>query len=160
MRLVKSALSVAFFTILSRMTGFVRDVLMAKYIGTGLIMDALVIAIKIPSFLRRIFAEGAFNASFVPLFAGLNVESPQKAQDFMQHILSLMTAILIGVVIVFEIFMPLIVKIFLVGSKPELCQLAIFFSRLTFLFILLISLTALFSGGHIQVRSATPVKFC
>ena len=146
MRLVKSALSVAFFTILSRMTGFVRDVLMAKYIGTGLIMDALVIAIKIPSFLRRIFAEGAFNASFVPLFAGLNVESPQKAQDFMQHILSLMTAILIGVVIVFEIFMPLIVKIFLVGAKPELCQLAIFFSRLTFPFILLISLTALFSG--------------
>ncbi|RZI45897.1 murein biosynthesis integral membrane protein MurJ [Candidatus Finniella inopinata] len=146
MRLVKSALSVAFFTILSRLTGFVRDVLMAKYIGTGLVMDALVIAIKIPSFLRRIFAEGAFNASFVPLFASLNVESPQKAQDFMQHILTLMTTILIGVVIVFEIFMPLVIKVFLVGAKPELYHLAIFFSRITFPFILLISLTALFSG--------------
>jgi putative peptidoglycan lipid II flippase len=146
MRLVKSAIFVAFFTILSRITGFVRDVLMAKYIGTGLVMDALVIAIKIPSFLRRIFAEGAFNASFVPIFAGLNVESSERAREFMQQILGLMTAILITVVIVFEIFMPTIVHVFLVGAKAELCELAIFFSRITFPFILLISLTALFSG--------------
>ena len=112
MRLVKSALSVAFFTILSRMTGFVRDVLMAKYIGAGLVMDALVIAIKIPSFLRRIFAEGAFNASFVTLFAGLNVESRLKAQDFMQHILSLMTAILLGVVILLKFLCPWLFRFF------------------------------------------------
>lgn len=146
MRLVRSALSVSFFTILSRMTGFIRDVLMAKYIGTSLVMDALVIAIKIPSFLRRIFAEGAFNASFVPIFAGLNVESKHKAHEFIQNVLSLMTAILIGVVIIFELCMPAVVHIFLIGGKPELTQLAIFFSRITFPFILLISLTALFSG--------------
>lgn len=119
---------------------------MARYIGTSIIMDALVIAIKVPSFLRRIFAEGAMNSSFIPIFSSLLVESNDKAKTFFHDIFSLMTGILILVVILFEIFMPAILSFLFWGSPKELVELSIFFSRITFPFILLISLTALFSG--------------
>lgn len=146
MRMIKSALSVAMYTVLSRITGFLRDILMAKFIGAGVVMDALVIAIKVPSFLRRIFAEGAFNSSFVPIFSALNVTHKKEARAFVQDVLSLMTMILISVVVVFEIFMPAILGTFLLKASPEMLSLSIGFSRITFPFILLISLTALFSG--------------
>jgi putative peptidoglycan lipid II flippase len=146
-RMIKSALGVAFFTVISRLTGYFRDILMARFIGTSIVMDALVIAIKVPSFLRRIFAEGALNSSFVPIFSSLLIESHQKAKDFFHDVLSIMLTILIFVVIVFEIFMPNILSFIFTNSKKELVDLSIFFSRITFPFILLISLTALFSGA-------------
>ena len=95
MRLVSSALNVAFFTALSRLTGFFRDVLMAQYIGTSFVMDALVIAIKIPSFLRRIFAEGALNSSFVPIYSAMHVSQREEAKEFIKDIFSLMVGILV-----------------------------------------------------------------
>lgn len=146
MRLVSSALNVAFFTVLSRLTGFFRDVLMAQYIGTSFVMDALVIAIKIPSFLRRIFAEGALNSSFVPLYSAMHVSQKEEAKEFIKDIFSLMTGILILLILVFELVMPFIVTIMVPGVGEEVFSLAVSFSRITFPFILLISLTALFSG--------------
>ncbi len=146
MRLVSSALNVAFFTILSRLTGFLRDILMAQYIGTSKVMDALVIAIKIPSFLRRIFAEGAFNSSFVPIYSAMHVTQKSEAQEFIKDVFSLMTGILLVLIVVFELAMPLIVTLMVPGAEPEVFALAVSFSRITFPFILLISLTALFSG--------------
>jgi len=146
MRLVLSALNVAFFTILSRLTGFLRDILMAQYIGTGKVMDALVIAIKIPSFLRRIFAEGAFNSSFVPIYSSLFVTQKSDAGEFIKDVFSLMTSVLLVLIAVFEIVMPFVVTLMIPGAKPEVFALAVAFSRITFPFILLISLTALFSG--------------
>ena len=146
MKMIKSALGIALFTIISRITGYCRDILMARFIGTSVVMDTLVIAIKVPSFLRRIFAEGALNSSFVPIFSSLLVNSQSKAKQFLDDILSLMLFILIMVVIIFEILMPSILSFVLQNSARDFINLAIFFSRITFPFILLISLTALFSG--------------
>lgn len=146
MRLVSSALNVAFFTILSRVTGFLRDILMAQYIGTSFVMDALVIAIKIPSFLRRIFAEGAFNSSFVPIYSAMHVAQEHEAKEFIKDVFSLMTGILVVLILVFELVMPFIITIMVPGVSAEVFVLAVSFSRITFPFILLISLTALFSG--------------
>ena len=146
MRLVSSALNVAFFTILSRLTGFCRDILMAQYIGTSFVMDALVIAIKIPSFLRRIFAEGALNSSFVPIYSAMHVSQESEAKEFIKDIFSLMTGILILLIIIFELIMTFIVTLMIPGVGEEVFSLAVSFSRITFPFILLISLTALFSG--------------
>jgi putative peptidoglycan lipid II flippase len=146
MRLISSALNVAFFTILSRLTGFFRDILMAQYIGAGIIMDALVIAIKIPSFLRRIFAEGAFNSAFVPIFSSMLGITEEEAKQFVKDVFSLITGILIIVIIVFEVFMPYILPIVVPGFTDNVFELAVYFSRITFPFILFISLTALFSG--------------
>ena len=137
--MIRSAIGVAMYTIFSRATGFVRDILMANYIGTSIVMDALVIAIKVPSFLRRIFAEGAFNSSFIPIFSGLLIDDKEKANNFLADVLSIMTFLLIVVVLIFEIIMPNFLS-------PEFIKLTINFSRVTFPFILLISLTALFSG--------------
>ncbi|CAO5678336.1 MAG: putative lipid II flippase MurJ [Holosporales bacterium] len=147
MRMIKSALSVASFTIFSRLTGYFRDVLMAKFIGTSAVMDALVIAIKVPSFLRRIFAEGALNSSFIPIFSSLLVDDKNKAKSFLSDVLSIMVAILLFVVIAFEIFMPNILSVILKNSPNDFVELTVFFSRITFPFILLISLTAFFSGA-------------
>lgn len=144
--MIRSALGIAFFTVISRITGYCRDILMARYIGTSIIMDTLVIAIKVPSFLRRIFAEGALNSSFIPIYTSLLVSNEKKAKEFLDDVLSLMLFILIIVVVIFEIFMPSILSFILQNSQKDFINLAIFFSRLTFPFILLISLTALFSG--------------
>lgn len=146
MRLVSSALNVAFFTILSRLTGFFRDILMAQYIGTSFVMDALVIAIKIPSFLRRIFAEGALNSSFVPIYSAMHVSQENEAKEFIKDVFSLMTGILAVLIVVFEISMPFVVTVMVPGVSEDVFSLAVSFSRIMFPFILLISLTALFSG--------------
>ena len=139
MRLVSSALNVAFFTILSRLTGFFRDILMAQYIGTSFVMDALVIAIKIPSFLRRIFAEGAFNSSFVPIYSAMHVNQENEAREFIKDVFSLMTGILILLIVVVELVMPSVITVMVPGVNEEVFSLAVSFSRITFPFILLIS---------------------
>jgi putative peptidoglycan lipid II flippase len=146
MRLISSALNVAFFTVLSRCTGFLRDILMAQYIGAGVVMDALAIAIKIPSFLRRIFAEGAFNSSFVPIFSSVLGVNENEAKQFVKDVFSLITGILLLVIVIFEIFMPYILTAVVPGFEGQEFDLAVYFSRITFPFILFISLTALFSG--------------
>ena len=149
MSLIKSFTTVGTFTIVSRIFGFLRDFLMAEFIGAGLIMDALVIAIKVPSFFRRLFAEGAFNATFVPLFAGaLSTKGKQEAQTYAEEIMSFLVLIIIGLIIIFELFTPFCMSILTPGFKatPERFELAITFSRITFPYLLLISLTALYSG--------------
>lgn len=146
MRLISSALNVAFFTVLSRCAGFFRDILMAQYIGAGVIMDTLVIAIKIPSFLRRIFAEGAFNSSFVPIFSSMLGVNENEAKQFVKDVFSLITGMLLLVIVIFEVFMPYILTAVVPGFESNVLDLAVYFSRITFPFILFISLTALFSG--------------
>ena len=69
MRLLKSTAIIGSWTLISRILGLIRDILMAKYLGAGVINDALVTAVKLPNLFRRMFAEGAFNAAFVPLYS-------------------------------------------------------------------------------------------
>lgn len=149
MNLIRSITTVGGYTIGSRLCGFVREILTASLLGAGPAADALVIAIKLPSFFRRLFAEGAFNASFVPLFSGLLATKGAKgARDFAEHILTLWVGILFLLILATEIFLPTFLPYLLPGfvSTPERLSYAIEFSRITFPFIFFISLTALYSG--------------
>lgn len=149
MKLFKSIVTVGGFTMASRIFGFVRTILTASYLGATGISDALEVAIKIPSFLRRLFAEGAFNAAFVPLFAAqLAGEGEEAAKSFAEEILSIFICVLLVIVVLVEIFMPVLMPLFVPGftRTPERLHYAIEFTRVTFPFIFFISLTALYSG--------------
>ncbi|MDP3371614.1 MAG: murein biosynthesis integral membrane protein MurJ [Candidatus Paracaedibacteraceae bacterium] len=148
MALYRSFFTVGLLTILSRIVGFLREILTASLLGAGATSDALKIAMKLPSLFRRIFAEGAFNASFVPMFAALfsKPENRQEALTFAEQILSWLTLFLCILIIIVEIFLPSIFKILAPGFDPERLSLTIKFTRITFPFILFISLTAFYSG--------------
>lgn len=149
MKLIKSFLSVSGFTILSRITGFIRETLQAHYIGVNVVSDALTIAIKIPSLFRRIFAEGAFNVSFVPIFSQMLAKDGKKsALDFAQNIFSFLALSLIILVLVIEFFLPDLIPLFFRGlaQTPERLHLTIRFAKITFPFLFFISLSAFFSG--------------
>jgi len=149
MKLLRAMTTVGGFTMGSRVGGFVRDILIASILGAGPAMDALVVAIKLPSLFRRILAEGALNASFIPLFAGIaRTQGKQKAKEFAEAIFSILLVILIVLVVVFVALMPWILPICLPGFRqtPERLELAIQFCRITFPFIFFISLTALYGS--------------
>lgn len=121
----------------------------ANILGAGPVVDALVIAIKLPSLLRRILAEGAFNAAFVPIYASMIEEhGKEKAVTFAEQILSILVITLIAIVLIVEVLMPWLIPLFVPGfnATPERLELAITFTRITFPFIIFISLTALYSG--------------
>lgn len=149
MNLVRSITTVGGYTIGSRLFGFVREVLTASLLGAGAAADALVVAIKLPSIFRRLFAEGAFNASFVPLFAGLlATQGKEEAKSFAEQILTIWVGILFLLILGIELFLPVLMPFLVPGftSTPERLFYAIEFSRITFPFIFFISLTALYSG--------------
>lgn len=149
MNLVRSITTVGAYTIGSRLFGFVREILTASFLGAGIVSDALVVAIRVPSFFRRLFAEGAFNASFVPMFAGLYVEKgKEEAKYFAEQILSLWVIALIALVVIVELFLPQLLSVIVPGllEKSGRFYYVVEFSRITFPFIFFISLTALYSG--------------
>jgi putative peptidoglycan lipid II flippase len=149
MSFLKSASQISLWTVASRITGFFREVVAASYIGSGVFMDALVIAIKFPSFLRRLTAEGAFSVCFIPLFSGiLNKSGTESARRFASQIFFVLLSILGAVTVLFVIFAPQIVPFILPGLKesPERLAYAVFYSRVSFPFIIFISLTALYGG--------------
>ncbi len=149
MKLIKSIATVGNYTILSRIVGFLRDKIMAMYIGPGPVMDALSIAIKIPSFFRRLFAEGAFNAAFIPLFSGIiTTEGKKEARTYAEEIMAWLIFLIVGVIIIFEIFMPTIMHYLVYGFRntPDRMEIAITLTRITMPYLLVISLTALYGG--------------
>lgn len=149
MKILRSLTTVGGYTMGSRILGFVRDSLTAAFLGAGPVADALVIAVRLPSLLRRLLAEGAFNFAFVPMFAGKYTGNGKEgARHFAEEILSVLLVTLIALVIIIELIMPWIMPIFVPGFRatPERMQLAVQFTRITFPFILFISLTALYSG--------------
>ncbi len=149
MNLARSITTVGGYTIGSRVFGFVREVLTASFLGAGAAADALVFAIKFPAIFRRLFAEGAFNASFVPLFAGiLATKGKEEARTFAEQILTLWVGVLFLLILLIELFLPTLMPLLVPGfaSTPDRLFYAIEFSRITFPFIFFISLTALYSG--------------
>ena len=145
----KAFISISSFTIISRVLGFTRDLLLASIIGVGVTSDAFLIAFKLPNFFRRIFAEGAFNAAFVPLFSEiLHSDNKKDAILFAEKILSLLLLVTIIFVILAQVFMPSIIYVFAPGYSPgsEQSELTIKLSRLTFPYLILISLITLLSG--------------
>mgnify|MGYP001246383100 CR=1 FL=1 len=164
MALLRSIITVSSFTFLSRIFGFVRDMLVAAYLGAGPIADACFVAFKMPNFFRRLFAEGAFNAAFVPLFsAKLIDEGKSSALLFAGSVMSIMTTFLVVFVIIFQIAMPWLMYGFAPGfaDDPEKFGLAIDLTRVTFPYLLFISLVSLLGGilnsmGRFAAVAATP----
>ncbi len=149
MSLVKAVSTIAGYTMLSRIFGFVREMLVANFLGAGAASDAFFVAFKLPNFLRRLFAEGAFNAGFVPLFAGtLEEKGEDAARHFAEEIFAAMTLLLLVIVALAEIFMPWVVLAFAPGfdADPEKFALSVLLSRICFPYILFISLLTLYSG--------------
>ncbi len=165
MSLVRAAATVGSLTLLSRLLGFVRDLMIAAILGASGAADAFFVSFKLANLLRRLFAEGAFNAGFVPLFARtLEGEGEASAKSFAEAALSWMTAVLLVVVLLAEMAMPWLVRILASGFPPggDRFLLAVELSRITFPYLLFISLAALFSGvlnarGRFAAAAAAPV---
>ncbi|NBB71212.1 MAG: murein biosynthesis integral membrane protein MurJ [Alphaproteobacteria bacterium] len=149
MNLVRAAAVVGSNTMLSRVLGFVRDVAMANVLGAGVVSDAFFVAFKLANFLRRLFAEGAFNAAFVPMVSrALETNGPADARRFAGEALAGLALVLVLVVIAAELFMPELVGVLAGGYGPDdpRLPLAVELSHITFPYILLISLAALLGG--------------
>jgi putative peptidoglycan lipid II flippase len=165
MTLIRSITTIGGYTLISRVCGFVRDMLIAAAVGASVVGDAFFVAFRLPNLFRSLFAEGAFSAAFVPLFAGkLATEGEQAARDFSERALSVLTLVLLVFVLVFEMVMPAAMHLFAPGfvGKPEAFDLAVLFTRITFPFLLFISLVSLLAGvlnslGLFAASAATPI---
>ena len=149
MALIRSAATVGAYTLASRMLGLLRDILIAKYLGAGMVGDAFFVALKLPNLFRRLFAEGAFNLAFVPLFAGrIESEGRGPARAFAEDALAVLLWTLVAVTIVAEIAMPWLMYAFAPGFAADAAkfELAVALTRLTFPYLLMISLVALLGG--------------
>lgn len=149
MSLYRNFFNVGAMTMLSRLTGFARDILMANVLGTGLAADAFFAAFRFPNLFRRLFAEGAFNAAFVPLFSGaLEQQSEQAARELASRIISWLAAFLLVFTLLAEIFMPYVLVPFVPGflDDPEKFDLAVLLTRICFPYLACMSLMAAFGG--------------
>lgn len=149
MPLIRAIATVGGWTMGSRVLGFVRDMFIAAFLGAGQVSDAFFVALQFPNIFRRLFAEGAFNAAFVPLFAGeLTEHGRAAAREFAERVFGVMLLILIVLSVLVEIFMPEVMGVVAGGfaDEPEKFQLAVDFARLTFPYLLFVSLSAMLGG--------------
>ncbi|MEM9599623.1 MAG: murein biosynthesis integral membrane protein MurJ [Pseudomonadota bacterium] len=154
MRLLRSTAIIASLTLVSRVMGLIRDVLIAKYLGAGAVSDAFFTAFKLPNVFRRMFAEGAFNAAFVPLYAKRIEEDGEAAADqFASEAATALFTTVALIVILFQITMPWSLNIIGFGLDRAVNEdgispyyLAVFFALITMPYLLFMSMTALFSG--------------
>jgi len=165
MSLLGSIATVGSYTMASRVLGFVRDILIASLLGAGTVADAFFVSFKLPNFFRRLFAEGAFSAAFVPLFSGLlETDGKRAAAEFAAEVLSVMLAFLLLFVTALQIGMPFAMYVFAPGfaDQPEKFDLAVALTRITFPYLLFISLVSLLGGvlnslGRFAAAAATPI---
>ncbi len=147
--MLRAFFTVGFWTMLSRILGFIRDIMIAFVLGTGAWADAFFVAFRFPNLFRRWFAEGAFNSAFVPLFAKeLEGAGRDEARRFAEEALSVLLFTLLIFIALAQIFMPWLVYALAPGFKddPEKFTLTVLLTRITFPYLLLISLMALLSG--------------
>lgn len=170
MSLVRSAITVGFLTLISRILGYVRDIFIAAWLGAGPVADAFFVAFRLPNFFRRLFAEGAFSAAFVPMFAGkLAVDGKASAKEFADKVLTLLLLILLLFTALMEMMMPLVMLGIAPGFAqfPEKFELSVMLARITMPYLLFISLVSLFGGilnsvGRFAAAAASPIllNFC
>ena len=164
MNLIASTSTFGFFTLISRILGYVRDILIAIFLGTSLFADAFFVAFRLPNTFRRLFAEGTFNAAFIPSYAGALTKNKIEADNFAKNVFNLLFIILLFFVLVAEIFMPQIIFLIAPGfyKDPEKLKLAIELSRITFPFLFFICLASFFgailnSYNKFAAAAATPI---
>ena len=161
-RLITGFLTVGLWTFLSRILGFVRDILIAAFLGSGPVAEAFLIAFSLPNMFRRLFAEGAFNMAFVPMFAK-RVEAEDDPKGFAEDAFAALGSLLILVTLAGLAFMPWLVLLMASGfAGDERFDLAVLYGRIAFPYILFISLAALLSGvlnatGRFSAAAAAPV---
>jgi len=164
MNLLKSTGTFGFFTLLSRILGYLRDILIAIFLGTGVLADAFFIAFRIPNTFRRLFSEGTFNAAFVPSYASEIVKGKKQSNKFANNIFNLLFLGLLFLVLIVQIFMPAFVSIIAPGfvENIEKMELAISLTRITFPFLLFVCLASFFSAilnshNKFAAASAAPI---
>lgn len=165
MSLIKSVATVGGCTAISRLVGFLRDILMARFLGASMMADAFFVAWRFPNLFRSLFAEGALNVAFVPLFTGeLNQKGKKSALQFAQSVFSFLFYVLLLFTLVMEIIMPGVIFILAPGFDKIAGKLALAtsLSRISFPFLLFVSLVSLFSGmlnsiGKFWAAAFTPV---
>ena len=161
-KLVSAFFTVGIWTLLSRLAGFVRDILIAAFFGSGPIAEAFQVAFALPNMFRRFFAEGAFNMAFVPMFSK-KLEADDGAKEFAQDAFSGLASLLIVLTLIAQIFMPWLVYAMASGFVGDArFDTATDFARICFPYILFISLAALLSGvlnasGRFAAAAAAPV---
>jgi putative peptidoglycan lipid II flippase len=164
-RLTKAAGIVSGATLLSRILGFIRDIVIAKYFGAGLYSDAFFVAFRIPNIFRRLFAEGSLSISFIPVFSEYLVKKGKdEAFGLAGSALRLLTIILLAATITGIILSPVIVRLIAPGftDDPEKYSLTVSLTRIMFPYIFFISITALFMGilnvlGNFAAPAFAPV---
>ncbi len=164
MNLVKSTGTFGFYTIISRLLGYLRDVLIAIFLGTSILADVFFVAFRIPNTFRRLFAEGTFNAAFVPSYSSELVNNKSKSNIFANEIFNLLFLGLFFLVLLAEIFMPAFVSLIAPGfvENSEKIELAIDLTRITFPFLMFVSLSSFFgailnSHNKFAAASAAPI---
>ena len=164
MNLIKSTGTFSFFTLISRLTGYLRDILIAIFLGAGPIADAFFVAFRFPNTFRRLFSEGTFNAAFVPSYSSELNKSKKNSDLFANNIFNILFLSLLAIIFIIEIFMPLFVTLIAPGFRenPEKLEIAINLTRITFPFLLFVSLSSFFSAilnshNKFGAASATPI---
>jgi len=164
MNLFKSTTTFSFFTIISRILGYIRDILIAIFLGSGPLADAFFVAFRIPNTFRRLFSEGTFNAAFVPSYASELANGKDQSEKFATSVFSLLVISLFFLVLIIEIFMPLFVFFIAPGFSGNEAKMsvAIDLTRITFPFLLFVSLSSFFSAilnshNRFAAAAAAPV---
>jgi putative peptidoglycan lipid II flippase len=164
-RLVGSIASVGGLTLVSRVVGFFRDVVIAAVLGAGPIADAFFVALRLPNHFRAIFGEGAFNAAFVPAFTRVHEQRGMgPAKLFADRIFTLLLATQIVLLVGALLFMPALIRVLAPGfdADPERFALAVTLTRITFPYLLLITLVTLYAAilnalGRFAAANAAPI---
>ncbi len=165
MNLLKAIATISSFTLLSRITGLVRDLLIARTFGAGMMTDAFFIAFKLPNLLRRLFAEGAFSQAFVPILAEYkNRQGDEATHRLVNQTASLLGLVLAGVALIGVLGAPLLVYVSAPGFADDSAKfdLTVALTRITFPYIAFMSLVALAAGvlntwSRFSVPAFTPV---
>lgn len=165
MNLLKALATVSSFTLLSRITGFIRDLLIARAFGAGMLTDAFFVAFKLPNLLRRLFAEGAFSQAFVPILAEYkNKNGDDASRQLVSKVASLLTLVLLVVAALGVLGAPLLVYVSAPGfaDEPAKFDLTVLLTRITFPYIAFMSLVALSAGvlntwSRFSIPAFTPV---
>ncbi len=135
---------------LSRVLGFIRDIIIAKYLGSTVIADAFFVAFRLPNFFRRVLAEGAYSAALIPVFSGVVIDSKddKEATDFVENTMSFLLCVTIFLTIIFYFGMPFIIQVLAPGftDNKEAYELAVYFGKIIFPYLIFISLVAHFTS--------------
>ena len=164
MNLIKSTGTFSFYTLISRLLGYVRDVLIAIFLGSGPLADAFFVAFRIPNTFRRLFSEGTFNAAFVPSYSSELTKGKRKTQLFANKVFNILLFNLMFIVFIVEIFMPAFILLIAPGfsENSEKFDIAITLTRITFPFLFFVSLSSFFSAilnshNKFAAASAAPI---